>query len=130
MTVTARTFTIAGLVVGATGIGVLWAAGVDFPIAVPPGMIILLAGALFVALAPWRWSPVVGALLGLFVAVGFLISPTGVDNLLGRHGADVATGQAIQLVGVLTALVAGALATRAARRVPQRHRSERLGVPR
>ncbi|MEU8183369.1 hypothetical protein AB0B85_03040 [Micromonospora sp. NPDC049044] len=130
MTVTARTFTIAGLVVGAAGIAMLWAAGVEFPIAVPPGMIILLAGAVFVAFVPWRWSPAVGALLGLFVTVGFLISPTGVDNLLGRHGADVATGQFIQLVGVLTALIAGALATNAARRMSQRHRSGRLGVTR
>lgn len=120
MTVTARTCTIAGLVVGAAGIGVLWATGVEFPVAVPPGIIILLAGALFVAFAPWRWSPAVGALLGLFVAVGFAISPTGVDNLLGRHGADVATGQAIQLVGVLTAVVAGVLALTAARRTPHR----------
>ncbi|MEU4335546.1 hypothetical protein AB0F59_13045 [Micromonospora lupini] len=39
---------------------------------------------------------------------------------MGRHGADVATGQAIQLVGVLTALVAGVFATNAVRRVPQR----------
>ncbi|MEU7751588.1 hypothetical protein AB0B57_32895 [Micromonospora sp. NPDC049101] len=130
MTVTARTFTIAGLVVGAAGIGVLWAAGVEFPVAVPPGMIILLAGALFVAFAPWRWSPAVGALLGLFVAVGFAISPTGVDNLLGRHGADVATGQSIQLIGVLTALVAGALATNTARRMPQSQPSRRPGVTR
>ncbi|MEW1586630.1 hypothetical protein AB0283_14435 [Micromonospora vinacea] len=120
MTVTARTYTVAGLVVGAAGIAVLWAAGVEFPVAVPPGMIILLTGALFVALAQWRWSPAVGALLGLFVAVGFAISPTGVDNLLGRHGADVATGQAIQLVGVLTAVVAGVLATNSTRQMPHR----------
>ncbi|MET8278119.1 hypothetical protein [Micromonospora sp. NPDC005174] len=120
MTVTARMCTIAGLLVGAAGIGVMWAAGVEFPVAVPPGMIILLAGAIFVTFAPWRWSPAVGALLGLFVAVGFAISPTGVDNLLGRHGTDVATGQAIQLVGVLTALVAGVVATIAKRRTPRR----------
>ena len=51
------------------------------------------------------------ALLGLFVAVGFAISPTGWDNLIGRAGATVAVGQAIQLIGVLTALVAGLVAT-------------------
>ena len=110
---TARLVTIGGLVVGAIGIAILWAAGVEFPIAVPPGMIILLSGALFVGLAPWRWAPAVGSFLGLFVAVGFLISPTGPSNLAGDAGASVATGQAIQLVGVVTALVAGVLATRA-----------------
>lgn len=90
----------------------LWAAGVKFPVAVPPGLVILLAGALFVGLAPWRWAPAVGVFLGLFVTVGFLISPTGIDNLVGRNGAGVAVGQAIQLAGVLTALVAGTIATR------------------
>jgi hypothetical protein len=121
MNANARAYTIGGLVVGAVGIGVLWAAGVEFPIAIPPGIVILVAGALFVGLTPWRWSPAVGALLGLFVAVGFAISPTGWDNLVGRAGVNVAIGQAIQLVGVLTALVAGVIATqngygRAARR--------------
>jgi hypothetical protein len=46
------------------------------------------------------------------VAVGFAISPTGWDNLVGRAGVTVAVGQAIQLIGVLTALLAGLIATR------------------
>ncbi|MFC4585776.1 hypothetical protein [Sphaerisporangium corydalis] len=108
----ARMYTIVGLVVGAAGIGILWASGVKFPIAIPPGILILLAGALFVGLTPWRWSPAVGSLLGLFVIVGFLISPTGVGNLVGDHGASVSIGSVIQLVGVLTALVTGVIATR------------------
>ena len=29
--------TVAGLVVGAAGIAVLWASGVEFPVAIPPG---------------------------------------------------------------------------------------------
>jgi hypothetical protein len=112
MSLPARTWTIAGLVLGAIGIGILWAAGVEFPVAIPPGAVILLVGAVFVTFAPWRWSPAVGTALGLFVAVGFAVSPTGFDNLFGRHGASVATGQAIQLIGVLTAVVAGVIATR------------------
>jgi len=112
-TIDARSITVAGLVVGATGIAVLWASGVEFPVAVPPGIVILLAGAVFVALARWRWAPAVGSFLGLFVTVGFAISPTGWDNLTGQHGASVAAGQAIQLAGVLTAVVAGIAATRA-----------------
>jgi len=39
--------------------------------------------------------PAVGALLGLFVAIGFAISPTGMDNLLGRAEVSVASGQVI-----------------------------------
>ena len=108
-----RVATVAGLVVGALGISILWASGVRFPFAIPPGLVILLAGAVFVGLAPWRWAPGVGAFLGLFVLVGFLISPSGVPNLLGRNGTSVAIGQGIQVIGVLTALVAGVIATRA-----------------
>jgi hypothetical protein len=114
----ARTATVGGLVVGAIGIAILWAAGVPFPFAIPPGIIILVAGALFVSLAPWRWSAAVGAFLGLFVTVGFLISPTGLSNLLGEAGTAVALGQGIQQIGVITALVAGVIATRAAYRRP------------
>jgi hypothetical protein len=60
----------------------------------------------------------VGAFLGLFVTVGFLISPTGLSNLTGEAGTSVAIGQGIQLVGVLTALIAGVVATRANYRRP------------
>jgi hypothetical protein len=114
MHVTARMMTVGGLVLGAAGIAVLWAAGVRFPVAVPPGMVILLSGAVFVGVARWRWAPGVGVFLGLFVAVGWAISPTGWPNLVGRHGAAVAAGQAIQLAGVLLAVAAGVVALRRA----------------
>jgi hypothetical protein len=94
-----RAVTVLGLVVGALGIAILWALGVEFPIYPPPGIVILLAGAVLVGLAPWRWAPGVGAFLGLFVLVGFLISPTGRSNLLGQAGVGVAVGQAIQVLG-------------------------------
>jgi hypothetical protein len=108
-----RAVTVLGLVVGALGIVILWASGVEFPIYPPPGIVILLAGALFVGLAPWRWAPGVGAFLGLFVLVGFLISPTGLSNLFGQAGTSVAIGQGIQAMGVLTAMIAGVIITRA-----------------
>ena len=112
------TVTVVGLVVGSLGIAVLWASGVRFPVYPPPGIVILLVGALFVRLAPWRWVPGVGAFLGLFVFVGFLISPTGLPNLLGWAGTSVAIGQGVQVIGVLTALIAGVTATRANYRNP------------
>ncbi|MEV6929400.1 hypothetical protein AB0M46_33590 [Dactylosporangium sp. NPDC051485] len=108
-----RWVTVGALVVGACGIGLLWAGGVKFPVAVPPGIVILLVGAVFVAAAPWWWVPVVGAVLGAFVTVGFLLSPTGLDNLTGHAGVTVMVGQVVQLTGVLGALVFGVLATRA-----------------
>ena len=113
-----RGTTMVGLVVGAFGIAILWASGVEFPFYPPPGIVILVAGTVFVALARRPWAPAVGAFLGLFVTVGFLISPTGLSNLTGEAGTSVAIGQGIQLVGVLTALIAGVVATRANYRKP------------
>lgn len=113
-----RAATVAGLVLGAAGISLLWAGGIEFPVAVPPGIVILLAGAVFVALAPWRWAPAAGVLLGAFITVGFLLSGTGVDNIAGERGTTVAVGQSVQMLGVWIAAVAGALATRAAYRRP------------
>lgn len=107
-----RAATVVGLVAGAVGIAVLWASGVEFPIYPPPGIPILLAGAIFVALATWPWAPGVGAFLGLFVTVGFVVSG-GPPNLVGRDGTIVAIGTWIQMTGVLTALIAGVIATRA-----------------
>jgi hypothetical protein len=107
-----RAATVVGLVAGAVGIAVLWASGVEFPIYPPPGIPILLAGAIFVALARWPWAPGVGAFLGLFVTVGFVVSG-GPPNLVGRDGTIVAIGTWIQMAGVLTALIAGVIATRA-----------------
>jgi hypothetical protein len=107
-----RTVLVGGLLVGALGIAILWAAGVDFPIAVPPGLVILLVGVAVVLGFRTRWADAVGGFLGLFVVVGFVLSGIngeGFDNLLGDNGADVAFGQVVQLVGVLVATVSGAL---------------------
>ena len=49
-----RTATVVGLAAGAVGIAILWASGVEFPIYPPPGIVILLAGAVFVGLARGR----------------------------------------------------------------------------
>ena len=130
-----RAVTVAGLVVGGAGIAILWASGVEFPVAIPPGLVILLVGALFVGLAPWRWATGVGAFMGLFVTLGFLISG-GILNLLGGDGSTffgtpnpvdrdtlgTVIGTWIQMIGVLTALVAGVIATRNNYRKPAQAR--------
>jgi hypothetical protein len=120
-----RTVTVVGLVTGGAGIAILWASGVEFPVAIPPGLVILLVGALFVGLAPWRWAPSVGAFLGLFVTLGILVSggiPNlvsgdgstffGTPNPIGRDTLGTIIGTWIQLMGVLTALIAGMIAMR------------------
>ena len=111
-----RGLTIIGLVVGAIGIMMLWASGVEFPFYPPPGVLILAAGAVFVALAPWSWVPGVGSFLGLFVIVGFVVSSVvsgeGTGNLMGDAGVVGSVGTVIQLVGAVTALAAGVLASK------------------
>jgi hypothetical protein len=113
-----RNTVLAGLVLGAAGIAVLWAGGVTFPVAVPPGMVMLLGGAAVVALVRRPWTAWLATGLGIFVFVGFIISGVsgeGFDHLLGRDGAVVALGQGVQLGGVLLAAVSGfALARRGA----------------
>ncbi len=116
-----RTARMIGLAVGALGIAILWTSGVEFPIYPPPGIIILTAGTVFVALGRWTWAPAVGAFLGLFVTVGFLVSPMGLSNLAGEAGTNVAIGQGVQVIGVVTALIAGVVATRANYRKPSRN---------
>jgi MFS superfamily sulfate permease-like transporter len=51
-----RAATMAGLVVGALGIAILWALGVEFPFYPPPGIIVLVVGTVFVALGRWSWT--------------------------------------------------------------------------
>ncbi len=105
-----RVVTIAGLLAGTIGIGVLWASGIVFPFYPPPGMLILTAGAILVAAFRFRWTPLVGTALGLFIVIGFLLSPSGIGNLAGDAGVGASVGTVIQLVGVLVATVAGAAA--------------------
>ncbi|MEV6488249.1 hypothetical protein AB0M20_06380 [Actinoplanes sp. NPDC051633] len=116
MTLSPRTITVAGLVAGAIGIGLLWAAGVEFPFYPPPGLLILTAGAVLVGLLRWSWAPALGAFLGLFIIVGFalssIISGTGTGNLTGDAGVGGIIGTVIQLAGAVVALAAGSVAAR------------------
>lgn len=112
---TQRIGAVIALLGGAAGIAIMWASGVEFPVAVPPGIVILVVGAVVVATVRRRWATLVAVVLGLFVLLGFLVSPDGIDHLTGEDGAAVAIGQAGQGLGVTAAAVFGALAYRAER---------------
>jgi hypothetical protein len=100
---------VAGLTFGAFGIVLLWIGGVEFPVAIPPGIVILGVGAILTAVVRRRWTAWLGCGLGLFVLGGFLLSGTGFDIIGGSEGTLAAIGQTIEVLGVLVAAVTGAL---------------------
>jgi hypothetical protein len=107
---------VAGMAAAAIGIIIQIASGSELYPTVPPGPIILLAGAALVALGPWRWTPVVGVVVPLFLLVGAVIaaivSGEFVDQLSDPGQVGVFAGDVLQLLGVITALVAGSIALR------------------
>jgi hypothetical protein len=115
-----RAATVAGLLVGALGIALLWASGrIHWPVYPPPGIVNLLLGALLVGLTRWRWAPAVGAVMGSILIVGFMLSG-GPPNLLGHKGTTVAIGNWVMIAGGCTAMIAGVIATRSDRPKPAR----------
>ena len=117
-----RAATVAGMLIGALGIALLWASGrIHWPIYPPPGIVNLLLGALLVALAPWRWVPAVAAVMGSILLVGFVLSG-GPPNLVGHKGTTVAAGNWLMIAGGCTAVVAGVLATLTEQRGSARRR--------
>jgi len=101
---TIRKAAVAGLVVAAAGIIVQMAGGADYP-AVPPGVLVLLAGAAFVAVRT-RWAPPIGALVAVFISFGAVVTPNMGDQLSEPSKAVVFIGTVIQLVGLAAGLVA------------------------
>jgi hypothetical protein len=105
----ARLTTVVGLVAGAVGIAILRFAGVAMP-AVPPGLILLVGAAVAVAISPWRWTPAVGAVIGLAEVVAF-IATGSVADLTVPDPVGIFLGTWFRGLGVVTALIAGVLAT-------------------
>jgi hypothetical protein len=109
---------VAGMVAAAAGIIIQIVSGSDLYPTIPPGPIILIAGAALVALGPWRWTPVVGVVVPLFLLVGAAVAALNssgfADQLSapGQAGAGIFAGDLVQLLGVITALVAGIVALR------------------
>lgn len=104
--------TVAGLVAAAAGIVIQIASGAEYP-TVPPGLIILLVAAGLVALgARWRWTPLVGVVVALFLLVGGALAPQARDQLGDPGAVGVFVGTVIQLLALVVALIASVAATR------------------
>jgi len=112
-----------GLLLGAAGIFVQKAGGVDYP-AVPPGAVIFAVGALLVLTLRWSWAPLLGVLVGVFMTVGFAANPDSLARL-GHPGEFLAfLGTWLQVIGVVAALVGG-IGLTVSRRRPGKVRSSR-----
>lgn len=101
--------TVVALLFAAVGIVVQYVSGVEFP-TVPPGLIILLAAAALVIFGPWRWSALVGGVVGLFLLGGFFasgqISSLSDPGWLGRF-----VGVWILFLSLAVTVIAGGFAT-------------------
>ena len=100
--------TVAALLVTAAGFVIQIVSGVVVP-TVPPGLVILLVAVALVAFAPWRWMPIVGMVVGLFLLVGFFASGA-VVSLLEPSQLGVFLGAWIQFLAVTVAVVIGIVA--------------------
>jgi hypothetical protein len=100
--------TVVALLVAAAGFAIQIVSGVDVP-TVPPGLVIMLVAAALVAFGPWRWTPVVGVVVGLFLLVGFFASGA-VGSLLDPGRLGVLVGAWAQFLAVIIAVVAGIVA--------------------
>lgn len=110
----ARVWTIVGLLVGAVGLIGQKLAGVTMP-AVPPGLIFLIVAAALMLNPKWKWAAIVAVLAGLAEVAGFFGS--GSAPKLGDFGDfAVAVSSWVRLIGIVIAVVAGALAVKAAYR--------------
>lgn len=108
---TAAKLNVAALVLTAAGMGLQIAAGSELYPTIPPGPIILLAGAGLVAFGPRRLAPYVGLGVPAFLTVGAIIaavvSGSFIDQLAKVGEAGIFAGSLIQLIGLIGALAAG-----------------------
>jgi len=126
---TAGKANVAGLVVGAAGIAILFAS-IDFPVPVPVGTILLLLVAALVGLGRWRWTPIVGVLMPLSIFIGGFVSPGLFDRLTQPGEAGAFVGTWVQMPALLVAIVAGLVATWESYRAPTREeRGAASGAP-
>ena len=101
----------AGLIVAALGVTIEFFSGVPgFP-KIPPGPFILGGAAILVALRPWRWTPIVGLVVALFISVGLVAAGGSGDRLStpGEFGPFI--GTALMVLGLIVAVGSGIAAT-------------------
>ncbi|HEU5156090.1 MAG TPA: hypothetical protein VFU43_03775 [Streptosporangiaceae bacterium] len=117
----ARWATVAGLAAGAAGIWCQRLAGVSMPV-VPPGLVLLVAAAVLVALVRRRWTPIAGVVVAL-AEIGGLLATGSLTDLADLSPAGVFLSTWLRSLGVLAAFVAGVVAVVTHQSAPARDHS-------
>lgn len=100
--------TVVGLVGAAAGILLQVVSGVTEYPTIPPGLIILLVAAGVVALETrWRWTPIVSTAVALFILFGAFVTSGTATRLSNPAMIGAFVGTVVQLLGLVTALIAG-----------------------
>ena len=107
---TASKLTVATLLIAAGGFVLQMVSGVTDTPTIPPGLVTLLVAAGLVALLPWWWMPVVGAVAGLFNVIVF-VAIGAVGRLLEPSPLGSFVGAWFMFLAVIAAAVAGIIAT-------------------
>lgn len=106
----ATLWTAEALLLAGGGIVVQIVSGAEYPV-VPPGLVLLLGAAGLIAAGRWRWMPVIGVVVALFLLLGLFASGRAPDLLDPTVPGD-ALGLWIQVLALIAAIGAGIAATR------------------
>jgi uncharacterized membrane protein len=75
---------------------------------ISPGLIILLVAAGVVALETrWKWTPIIGTAVALFILFGAFVTSGTTNRLSNPAMIGAFVGTVVQLLGLVTALIAG-----------------------
>ncbi|MEO3798540.1 hypothetical protein [Nonomuraea sp. B1E8] len=96
------------MIAGAAGMVIQGVSGVSMPI-VPPGLVLLVGAALLIAFTRWRWTPALGALVGLAETAAIGIGQ--LDTLADPSALGIFLGTWLRALGVVLAITAGVPAT-------------------
>jgi hypothetical protein len=99
----------AGIALVASGLGIIvqiLGGAEEYP-AIPPGAIILVVAGLAVFAWRWRWSPVIAVAVAGFILIGAFLTEGTADRLGVPGNLGQFLGTALQMAGVVVALVAG-----------------------
>ncbi|HST05346.1 MAG TPA: hypothetical protein VLQ48_11495 [Chloroflexia bacterium] len=124
----ATILTIVGLLVAAAGISTLFLTNSVKvpPVPFGPILLVLISGLIF--FGRWRWTPVVGVLMSVFLLVGAIMAGGLLDHLTNLSQTWAFTGTWIEMLGVFTAMIAGALATVKNYRTPHLTTNSKPGI--